>query len=82
MSATCSLRTFAGSGRRRFRAGYGSGGYGLWRHRSKQKTHQQSSSGFTPIIPLLMDLIPQDRHQDFADGVIERVAELTGGGEE
>ena len=32
--------------------------------------------------PLLMDLIPQDRHQDFADGVIERVAELTGGGEE
>ena len=31
--------------------------------------------------PLLMDLIPQDRHQDFADGVIERVAELTGGGE-
>ncbi len=32
--------------------------------------------------PVLMELIPQGRHQDFAEGVIERVAELTGGGEE
>jgi len=32
--------------------------------------------------PVLMELIPQTRHQDFAEGVIERVAELTGGGKE
>lgn len=32
--------------------------------------------------PLLMELIPQGQHQDFAVGVIERVAELAGGEEE
>lgn len=32
--------------------------------------------------PLLMELIPQGRHQDFAEGVIERAAELANSGEE